>query len=228
MFLYQIHVESLKVPLIRMTQGWYTKIITKQNQNTRWLTINDFWINIYSNKKDLIPLFCLHTSKLEITEDSEEYSNMYSFDITINHPCAHHSLKIATPNQFDILEIRQKLQSEIERWIQYLPSAEIELPKRFVMDYFGKFIYRSCDRLHVTITDDGIEVKQEDKEDISIKFDSSFDAHPTLETDEDCKWIAIASDNGSHRFHCQTLEDTKDFVIISLIAANRSSKTESV
>ncbi|EAY11567.1 hypothetical protein TVAG_006420 [Trichomonas vaginalis G3] len=199
-----------------MTEGWYTRIISKQFSKIRWITIGDFWINIYNCKKDKTPVMALHTSNLEITDSTDEISNAHSFKVLINHNCAQKSVIISTPNQFDIVEIKERLQKEIAAWNEYALSTVPKLPQQFVMDNTGKFVYRNIDRLHVSIIEDGIEIKQESKDDIKILANSTFDVYPTLETESDPRWVAITSNTGSYHLHCQTFEDAKQFVNLSL------------
>lgn len=204
-----------------MTEGWYARVITKQTPNVRWISISEYWFNIYTSKKDKTPLLALHTSKLMISDETDEYSNSHSFKIVINHTCAQRSITIITPNQFDIIEIREKLQVEIDRWSKLAATAAPELPHQFVMDSSGKFIYRNVDRIYVNVVDDGIEINQEGKETIKIHANSTFDVYPTLETERDPRWVAITSNTGSQHLHCQTFEDSKLFVHLCLLMSSR-------
>ena len=197
-----------------MNSGWYTKIISRQKiPEIRWVTILDFWINFYSNMKEKIPLYCFHISKLEISDAQSECGMIHSINIKTNHNCTLPSIILITPNQFDIIEIKQKILNEQERWSQYTQSVEPRLPLNITMDIIGKFVYRPVDRIKISIEDNKIIIKQLNKEDIIILIDNSFDIHPTLETENDVKWIIFGSNQlQGLRYHCINFEEMKNFV----------------
>lgn len=196
--------------------GWYCRIFTRLTPEIRWVTVSDFWLNIYKNMKDSIPVMTLHTSNLSFEKSPDEMNLTHSFTIVIKHTCAQSKIIFATPNQFDIAALKNAIIEEQTRWEHYTSTKEPSISEKFTMDNTGKFIYRPADRLSVVVEGRSIQIIQEGKDTQIIKIDKTYDAYPTLETEDDARWISISSEDGSSRLHCSTIEEMKAFVSLTL------------
>ena len=198
-------------------EGWYARVKVKDARDVRWVTVKNFWIDIYKNKKDSNPLFCFPILNVELIDgDKEDLGIPHSIKIKTGHSTTFQELVLSTPNQFDIQEIKQKINEEIEKWKEYIVSNHPKVPKIYTMDQTGKFVFRSSDRIKFILLDQMINIRQEGKEDISIEIDDSFDIFPTLETESDPKWIYISSNKTSLHLHCSSLDDLKSSVTDAL------------
>ena len=204
--------------------GWYTRVVTKATPQVRWLTVDNFWVSIYGNKKDLIPLILFHTSNLTIEDNPEGCNFAYAFRVNIGHTCALKKIIISTPNQFDIVEIKEKILQQQKEWNSCVETTQPQLPKSFSTDVTGKFVYKKTDRVFITVTEKGIEIKQEGKDDKEILFNDTFDTYTTMETESDSKWASISSNFGSYHLHFADIGELKSFVSECLHASSISKR----
>ena len=86
-------------------EGWYTRITTNQTPEIRWLSVTNFWINIYTNKKDKAPVLSLHTSKLEFDSNVEDTGHSHAFRIIIIVLSYYHVSNNIFPNHFTLRNI---------------------------------------------------------------------------------------------------------------------------
>ena len=199
------------------TEGWYTRVRIKQTNEIRWFTVNNFWVDIFKNKKDQNPMMSFPLSNVEMIDGKDQ-------DLGVPHAiklviCRHASIKemiISTPNKFDIEEIKEKVQKEITNWQEYIKTNDPKTPQTFTMDQTGRFTFRAEDRIPLTLRDQIITLKFLDKEDITILIDESFDTFPTLESENDPKWIFISSSSISLHLHCASIEDMKNYITTAL------------
>lgn len=201
--------------------GWYAKVsIVEDEAETRWVSVENFWISVYSNMKDKKPVWVWHISLLEILNGYEKTGQLHSLIIKCGHTCNYSTCYIYTPNQFDIAAIKEAIANEQQRWEVYSSTISQDIPYETVVDLLGKFLYRECDRLRLRIDQDLITVKQLDQPDILVPIDSKFDVHPTLESEDDVKWIQMRYSRESLsqtlRIHCQDIESMKKVVTLSL------------
>ena len=199
-------------------KGWYTRIITDKSPEIRWLTVSEFWISIYSNKSEKIPMYLIQTSNLTIEEAPESCGLAHSFKLVIKHICTKNNIIISTPNQFDIEEIKEAITTEQTNWYKKIDLIQPDIPKTFVTDTFGNFAYKKNDRVNITINETNLTIEREGQEKQEINYNETFDAYPTLEKETDVKWISIQSNMGSFILHFNEISEMKSFILLCLHA----------
>lgn len=201
--------------------GWYAKVSTVEEEAlVRWISVENFWVSVFVNMKDKNPVHAWHISLLEISNGYEKTGHLHSIIMKCGHTCNYSTCYIYTPNQFDIAAIKDAIINEQQEWELFSLNKQLEQPYETVVDLLGKFLYRPCDRLKLRIEDHQIRVMQLDQPVITIPIDTKFDVHPTLESEDDVKWIQMRySTEGlsqTLRIHCQTVESMKAIVTLSL------------
>ena len=196
-------------------KGWYTMVGSSSDFQTRWLSINDFWINGYQNMKDVEPLFSVHVSKLEIQDGFQETKQMHSVKLIINHNSAIGHLFIYTPNQFDIKEIRERILDQQKEWESSMSASQPELPQTFTVDQTGKFIFKAEDRIAIQVDSTELTIHQQKCDDIKIPLNQTFDTHPLLEPSSS-NWISIISESNKAKYHFEQSEKMRSFVNLTL------------
>jgi hypothetical protein len=203
------------------TQGWYIRLVLPDGSaRTQWLTIDHFWLCTFHQRRDRSPSFAFHLSLAQISEALSETGQLHSVKFIPGHSCNYKSIFFYTPNQFDIAAIKRAIQTEQEKWEQHISSSYPEVPQSFIVDLSGKFIFRPADRLTLTVERNLVTVQQPNQNDLFLIMDSHLDIHPTLEAEQDVRWIQVHfwSDSlvQSLRLHCSEVSDMMQLVSLLL------------
>jgi hypothetical protein len=206
--------------------GWYARLVTPDGATrTQWVTVQNFWLCTFNQRRDPSPALGFHLSLAEIADALAETGQLHSIKFVPGHPCNYRSLCIYTPNQFDIAAIKQAIGAEQERWRALVASAEPELPQSFIVDLSGKFVFRPSDRLKITVKPSTIIVQQLNQMELALTIDRQLEVHPTLEPDQEVNWIQIHfwadSIAQSLRLHCSTVGDMMKLVTLLLHCKGR-------
>lgn len=209
-------------------KGWYSKVIIGDSgAETRWISVENFFLSIFTGMKELTPLLLFHISSLEASPASKETGQLHSLRIETKHACNYQQFFIYTPNQFDIAAIARAIQQEQEHWTSFI-QTEVSLPVQFPVDLTGRFLFRASDRMTIHIDAGQITVTQLGQEDIVVAVDSNLrDIHPTLENESDPRWLKImfAREDTVQtlRLHTQSIEDLRKIVDVGLYSICRQN-----
>jgi hypothetical protein len=206
--------------------GWYSCLVIPNGRpRTQWITIDDFWLCSFNQRRDRSPALAFHLSAATISDALSDTGQLHSIKLTPGHPCNYDSVCLFTPNQFDIADIKKAIHSEQQKWEELLNSADPELPQNFTVDLSGKFIFRQADRLTICVQRTSITIRQLNHKDLVLPIDGRFDLHPTLEGGQDVRWIYVHfwSDSvaQSLRLHCSDVADMMKLVTLLLHCKGR-------
>jgi hypothetical protein len=212
--------------------GWYARLVLPDAvPRTQWVTIDKFWLCTFRQRRDRSPALVYHLSGAEVSDALSETGQLHSIKLTLAYPCSYKSICLFTPNQFDIADIKKAIREQQENWNTFFTTTEPELPQSFTVGMTGKFIFRPSDRLTVTIQKSSLTVQQLNEKDHVLPFDQNFDSHPSLEDDNDVRWIEVHFTSGTAtrtlRLHCSDVGEMMKMVTVLLhckarIWANRS------
>ena len=209
-------------------RGWYTKVILGDTHvETRWLTVEHFWISIFTGMKEKSPILLFHVSTLEATPAYEETGQLHSLKIETQHQCNYRKFFVYTPNQFDIAAIARAIKTEQEQWNTFL-GTELQFPMTFPVDLTGRFLFRPSDRMTMHIEAAQITVTQPGQDDITIMIDKNLrDIHSTLESESDARWLKVTFAREDTvqtlRLHCQSVDDLRKIVDVVLFCQNQEN-----